>query len=104
MPRLASPIDPVETNHEPQHRKGVESAGPGPSHGQRRSRRLSDKILITFHAACDVREFTVARQLLATLEDMHYRVGHHSPLDQRRSSEALVAAYERLWHLTNRAT
>ena len=75
----------------------------GPSHGQRRSRRLSDKILLTFHAACDVREFAVARQLLRTLEDMLHRGEHPSPGDQRRSTEALVAAYERLWHLTNMA-
>ena len=90
----------MEANHEPQRGTGVEGAGQGPSHGQRRSRRLSDKILITFHAACDVREFTVARQLLATLEDMLHRAQHPSPIDQRRSTEALVAAYERLWHLT----
>ena len=40
----------------------------GPSSGQRRSRSLSDKVLITFHVACDVREFEIARQLLVIME------------------------------------
>ena len=69
------------------------------SNTQKRSRRLSDKILTTFHAACDVREFQVARQLLATLEWLMMRSGFKSPLDRRRNTEALVAAHERLWNL-----
>ena len=73
----------------------------GPSHGQRRSRRLSDKILLTFHAACDVRELEVARQLLATLEWLIQRSNSRSPTELRRSTEALVAAHERLWNLAN---
>lgn len=73
----------------------------GPSHGQRRSRRLSDKVLLTFHAACDVRELEVARQLLATLEWLIQRSNGRSPMELRRSAEALVAAHERLWNLTN---
>ena len=85
-------------------RQRTPKADAGPSHGQRRSRRLSDKVLLTFHAACDVRDFSAARQLLATLEDLLHRADHRSPLDQRRSAEALVAAYERLWHLTNLAS
>lgn len=75
-------------------------AGAGmPTPGLRRSRRLSDKILMTFHAACDVREFNVAKQLLGTLEWLLRRSGFRSPVDRRRNMEALVAAHERLWSL-----
>ena len=91
----------MDTNYGQPNRTRAEGATFSPSHGQRRSRQLSDKILLTFHAACDAREFKVARQLLQTLEEMLYRADHRSPLDQRRHTEALVAAYERLWHLTN---
>lgn len=72
-----------------------------PTAGQRRSRRLSDKILLTFHSACDVHEYQVAAQLLETLEWLISRSNFRSPLDRRRNTEALVAAHERLWNLRN---
>ncbi len=36
----------------------------------RHTRRLSDKILVAFHHACDVSDFEIAEQLLRTLEVM----------------------------------
>lgn len=65
----------------------------------RHSRRLSDKILIAFHHACDVSELEVAASLLRVLEDLVSR--RHEPPEgnRRRNIESLVAAHERLWHL-----
>jgi len=66
----------------------------------RYSRRLSDKILIAFHHACDQGDFEVAQQLLHILETMLTR--KPAPVDggnRRKNMESLVAAYERLWHL-----
>ncbi len=79
---------------------GTGSRDSGPVVPQRYSRRLSDKILIAFHQACDQGDFDVAEQLLRTMETMLMR----RPLapeggNRRRSMEGLVAAYERLWYL-----
>ena len=65
----------------------------------RHSRRLSDKILIAFHHACDTGELEVAASLLRVLEDLVSR--RHEPPEgnRRRNIESLVAAHERLWHL-----
>lgn len=65
----------------------------------RHSRRLSDKILIAFHHACDISELDVAASLLRVLEDLVSR--RHEPPEgnRRRNIESLVAAHERLWHL-----
>ena len=65
----------------------------------RYSRRLSDKILIAFHHACDQADFDVAEQLLAILENMLTRRPYTPDGNRRRSIESLVAAHERLWHL-----
>jgi hypothetical protein len=63
---------------------------------QRHTRRLSDKILIAFHHACDQGDIEVASSLLAVLEFMTTRsVGG----GERRAKESLVAAHERLWLL-----
>ena len=72
--------------------------GPG-SGAPRYSRRLSDKILIAFHHACDQADFEVAEQLLAILENMLTRRPYTPDGNRRRSIESLVAAHERLWHL-----
>jgi hypothetical protein len=65
----------------------------------RYTRRLSDKILIAFHHACDQGDLEVAEQLLHVLDMMMTR----SPLTpdgtRRRHIEGLIAAHERLWHL-----
>ena len=65
----------------------------------RYSRRLSDKILIAFHHACDQSDFEVAQQLLQILEMMLTRRPLTPDGTRRRNMESLVAAHERLWHL-----
>ncbi|CAH2599876.1 conserved protein of unknown function [Rhodovastum atsumiense] len=65
----------------------------------RYSRRLSDKILIAFHHACDQADLEVAEQLLHILENMLTRRPFTPEGNRRRSIESLVAAHERLWHL-----
>ena len=65
----------------------------------RHSRRLSDKILIAFHHACDQADFEVAESLLQVLEMMVTRRPLTPDGTRRRSMESLVAAHERLWHL-----
>ena len=69
-----------------------------PSPIGRYTRRLSDKVLMAFHHACDQHDFEGAEQLLHVLEMMLKR----QPLtlgNRRRDRETLVAAYERLWQL-----
>lgn len=65
----------------------------------RYTRRLSDKILIAFHHACDQADYEVAEQLLRILELMLTRRPLNPDANRRRSIETLVAAYERLWYL-----
>ncbi len=65
----------------------------------RYSRRLSDKILIAFHHACDQGDFEVAEQLLHILEMMLTRRPLTPDGTRRRNMESLVAAHERLWYL-----
>ncbi len=67
--------------------------------GARHGRRLSDKILVAFHHACDAQDLMVAEQLLKTLESMLTRRGVPPEQNRRRALESLVAAHERLWHL-----
>ncbi len=64
-------------------------------------RRVSDKILIAIHHACDLGDVEVAGELLRVLELVLARkpTGQHA--GRRRSMEGLVAAHERLWHLRN---
>jgi hypothetical protein len=69
---------------------------------RRQARRLSDKILVAFHQACDQQDFEVAGRLLGVLETMTAalrlsRAPHGS--ERRRRQETLVAAHERLWQL-----
>jgi hypothetical protein len=70
--------------------------------GPRQGRRLSDKILVAFHHACDAQDLQVAEQLLKTLESMLTRRGVPPEQNRRRALESLVAAHERLWHLRHR--
>jgi hypothetical protein len=70
----------------------------------RYSRRLSDKILIAFHHACDQSDFEVAEQLLHVLEGMLTRRPLTPDGSRRRNMESLVAAHERLWHLRHPTT
>lgn len=73
----------------------VKSGSPAP----RYSRRLSDKILIAFHHACDQDDYEIAEQLLEILERVVTRRNMPSDTNRRKSIESLVAAHERLWHL-----
>ena len=70
----------------------------------RYSRRLSDKILIAFHHACDQENFDIAGELLRVLETLVQRGPIVADANQRRSMESLVAAHERLWHLKHNVT
>jgi hypothetical protein len=65
----------------------------------RYSRRLSDKILIAFHHACDQREIATAGQLLDVVEFIFRRNTNLPPGSERRAAESLIAAHERLWQL-----
>lgn len=65
----------------------------------RYTRRLSDKILIAFHHACDQGDFEVAEELLRILEMMLTRRPVSPDLNRRKNMESLVAAHERLWLL-----
>lgn len=70
-----------------------------PATAPRYSRRLSDKILIAFHHACDQGDYEVADELLRVLEMMLRRRVLSPDLNRRRSMDSLVAAHERLWYL-----
>jgi hypothetical protein len=78
-------------------------AGVGHAAGQdgapRYTRRLSDKILIAFHQACDQQDFEVAHRLLRVLEMMITRRPTTPDGSTRRNAEGLIAAHERLWQL-----
>jgi hypothetical protein len=65
------------------------------------NRRLSDKILIAFHHACDERDLEVARQLLKTLEVVVYSQKIPPERNRRKEVESLVGAHHRLWNLRN---
>ena len=67
----------------------------------RQGRRLSDKLLVAFHHACDMDDFVVADGLLRLLELMLTRRPLPADQGRRRSIESLVAAHERLWNLRN---
>jgi hypothetical protein len=69
----------------------------------RYTRRLSDKILVAFHQACDQGDFEVAEQLLHTFGIMLARPPLTPSGNRRRDADALVAAHERLWHLRHPA-
>ncbi len=80
----------------------VKTFEPSGGSAPRQGRRLSDKILVAFHHACDAQDLVVAEQLLKTLETMLTRRGVPSEQNRRKSLESLVAAHERLWHLRHR--
>ena len=80
------------------------SKDPGSAAAPRYSRRLSDKILIAFHQACDQADFEIAQQLLHSLELMLQRRPLVPDSNRRRTMESLVAAHERLWHLRHPGT
>src|SRR5262249_51849131 len=82
---------------DPMRRRGGRAAGGA------YARRLSDKILVAFHQACDQRDFEVAERLLGVVEMMLTRLP--SAPNRRRQHDmktTLVAAHERLWQLRHR--
>ena len=82
-----------------QGRRTDDARDPAAAGAPRYSRRLSDKILIAFHHACDQGDYEVAEQLLHVLEMMLRRRVLSPDLNRRRSMDSLVAAHERLWLL-----
>ena len=77
---------------EEDQREAAQSSAP------RYSRRLSDKVLIAFHQACDLADYEVADALLLSMDRMLER-RLSSDRSDRRQIASLVAAHERLWHL-----
>jgi hypothetical protein len=69
----------------------------------RYTRRLSDKILLLFHQACDQQDIEVAWELLNVLDFMAMRAPHLPIGLDRRDKESLVAAHERLWQIRRAA-
>jgi hypothetical protein len=65
----------------------------------RNNRRLSDKILLAFHQACDQHNFPVALELVHILETMVSATPRSRGIDFRKSVNLVVAAHERLWHI-----
>ena len=63
------------------------------------TRRLSDKLFLAFHQACDTVNLDVAEQLLRILEKIMSKPHSANEGNRRRNMENLVASYERLWHL-----
>lgn len=85
--------------HVSDERERAQKVGAAAAPPQRSSRRLSDKILVAFHQACDQADYEVASRLLQVLELMLSRRPTTLDNTRRRSMESLVAAHERLWHL-----
>jgi hypothetical protein len=83
----------------PEAEEDAEVSGRTGSSTPRYSRRLSDKILIAFHHACDQMDYEIAERLLHILETMLTRRTVPPDANRRKSIESLVAAHERLWHL-----
>ena len=71
--------------------------GRGNAPAPRHTRRLSDKILIAFHHACDQGDFEVADELLRILEMMLTRRPASPDTNRRKNLESLGAAQERVW-------
>jgi hypothetical protein len=81
-------------------RQAVQAESPAPAGAAPRyTRRLSDKILVAFHQACDQHDLEIAALLLEILERMVVRRPVNPDLQRRRNIESLIAAHERLWHL-----
>ncbi|WP_338662466.1 hypothetical protein VQH23_20205 [Pararoseomonas sp. SCSIO 73927] len=78
--------------------EGPKPAGRAPS-APRHTRRLTDKILIAFHHACDQGDYEVAEEMLRILEMMIRRRTVSPDANRRKNMESLVAAHERLWLL-----
>ena len=68
----------------------------------RYTRRLSDKLLLVFHSACDQGRLDVAENVLDLAEQVVRRdPPPMQPERRRQDMVAIVQAYERLWELRN---
>ena len=68
----------------------------------RYTRRLSDKLLMVFHSACDQGRLEVAESVLDLAEQVVRRdPPPQQPERRRQDMVAIVQAYERLWELRN---
>jgi hypothetical protein len=67
------------------------------THALRYTKRLSGKIFIAFHRACDQRDVEVSQRLLTVLQMMTERPHGVGSGRDPRHKRSLVAAYERLW-------
>lgn len=67
-----------------------------PSQPSRYNRRLTDKIFLAFHHACDQDDLQVATQLVSILEMLTARIPLNENANRRRDLGNLVAAYERI--------
>lgn len=68
----------------------------------RYTRRLSDKLLMVFHSACDQGRLDVAESVLDLAEQVVRRdPPPMQPERRRQDMVAIVQAYERLWELRN---
>jgi hypothetical protein len=76
-------------------KKAMADIAPAP----RYARRLSDKIFIAFHHACDQHDIEIAGALLDVLEFMAVRRSDFPAGADRRANESFVAAHERLWQI-----
>lgn len=65
----------------------------------RHSRRLSDKLLLAFHQACDQGDVEIAWELLRITEKALLKSGQYSGPERRKGVESLVAAHERLFEI-----
>jgi len=65
------------------------------------TRRLSDKILMAFHQACNQGSFEIATQLLSAMETLCMQEGPPLERTNERPHESFVAARLRLWVLQN---
>jgi hypothetical protein len=86
-------------NSSPETLEGPQTdAGP-----HRAKQRLSDRILVAFHLACDQQDMEAAFDLLRVLEFMARRPPNLPTGRERRAEASLVAAHERLWEIRHPA-
>jgi hypothetical protein len=74
-------------------------ASPATAEALRYGRRLSDKLLIAFHDACDKRDIPTAEDLLGVLDRYVGRPIPTEVQDRRKIVETLADANYRLWDI-----
>jgi hypothetical protein len=71
--------------------------------GSYHARRLSDKVLIAFHQACEQNDPEVALHLLSVFETMMRSRSGLRGVERQKSMDTLVTAHEQLWHIMHPA-